>query len=170
MTTTKTFIIGGILAGALLLTSCAAHAPEATPTPTGTAQTTRPLALPTTGSSGSDTASLKSQQEAAALAEQLMPQFLNHALPYDQWWAAVSPSMTAEARYMWQSTDPKAIRGSTVTGPATVTSAPSSTQVIVEVPSDAGLWRLELIRQAEEGATPGRWQVFALTSPPRTRK
>jgi hypothetical protein len=169
MTKTKRFIIGGIVAGALMLTSCAAPAPEATPTPTGTAQATRPLALPT-ASSGNDTASLKSQQEAAALAEQLMPQFLNHALPYDQWWAAVSPSMTVEARYMWQDTDPKAIRGSAVTGSAVVTSAPSSTQVVVEVPSDAGMWRLELIRQAEEGAAPGRWQVFALTSPPRTRK
>ena len=167
---TKTFIIGGILAGALLLTSCAAPAPEVTPTPTGTAQATRPLTLPTTASSGSDTASLKSQQEAATLAEQLMPQFLNHALPYDQWWAAVSPAMTVEARYMWQSTDPKAIRGTAVTGPAIVTSAPSSTQVVVEVLSDAGIWRLELIRQAEEGAAPGRWQVFALISPPRTRE
>lgn len=170
MTMTKAFIIGGILAGALLLTSCAAPAPETTPTPTGTAQETRPLMLPTAGSSGGDTASLKSQQEAADLAEQLMPQFLNHALPYDQWWAAVSPSMTVEARYMWQDTDPKAIRGATVTGPATVAAAPSSTQVTVDVPSDAGVWQLELIRQAEEGAAPGRWQVFALTSPPRSRK
>ena len=161
------------LAAVLLLTGCSVATTTApTPTAASTAAPAAPKPLHLPGQSyvqGSDKATLQSQQEALTLVEQLMPTFLNHTLTYEQWWAGVSPVLTAEAKYAWQDTDPRAIRGSQVTGPASVVTAPSSTLVVVQVPSDAGIWRLEVIRQAEDGATPGRWQVFSLTSPPRVR-
>lgn len=97
-----------------------------------------------------------------------MAAFVAHTRSYDAWWADLSQYLTPEASVAWEFTDPRLIVASTITGPASVFDAPSSTFVIVDVPTDAGSWRLELVKVVEVDAGAGVWKVFTLQPPEET--
>lgn len=163
-----------VVVGALLLSGCSAPVDVDKPTPAPTAVQVqvqeRPEGFPLLGTSvGGDKADFQSQQAAVQAAEDVMTAFVTHDREYDAWWADLSPLLTVEAREAWSYTDPRLIPVTQLTGPATVVNAPSSTLVIVDVPTDTGLWRLELVRTADVGATEkGAWKAFTLMPPETT--
>lgn len=158
--------------GVLLLAGCTTpdDIEEPTPTPTAVQGPERPEGFPTLGEPvGDDKADFKSQQEAVAAAEAAMTVFVSHDRDYDAWWAELSPLLTVEAQDAWAYTDPRMITVTQLTGPATIVDAPSSTLVVVDVPTDIGVWRLELVRAAEVGTTgQGAWKAFTLMPPETT--
>lgn len=160
------------IAGMLLLAGCSAPDDVDTPDPTPTAVPApeRPEGFPVLGApAGDDKADFQSQQAAVEAAEAAMTAFVTHDRDYDAWWAELSPLLTVEAQEAWAYTDPRMITATQLTGPATIVDAPSSTLVIVDVPTDVGTWRLELVRQVEVGATSkGEWRAFTLMPPETT--
>lgn len=160
------------VAGMLLLAGCttADDIEEPTATPTAVQGMERPEGFPTLGEPvGDDKADFKSQQEAVAAAEAAMTAFVSHDRDYDAWWAELSPLLTVEAQDAWAYTDPRMITVTQLTGPATIVDAASSTLVVVDVPTDIGVWRLELVRAAEVGTTgQGAWKAFTLMPPETT--
>lgn len=151
------------LTAALLLAGCAPATPD--PVPTATAPARYVPGAGQEAAAGADEASWESQMEAASAAEAVMGAFVDHDRPYDTWWAEFSSRLTATAQDVWAYTDPRLVPASTLTGPPMVTDAPSSTQVFVDVPTDAGSYALELIRNAAPGAGQGPWQVQTITPP-----
>lgn len=160
------------VAGMLLLAGCTTpdDIEQPTPTPTAVQGPERPEGFPTLGEPvADDKADFKSQQEAVAAAEAAMTAFVSHDRDYDAWWAELSPLLTVEAQDAWAYTDPRMITVTQLTGPPTIVDAPSSTLVIVDVPTDIGVWRLELVRAAEVGTTSqGTWKAFTLMPPETT--
>lgn len=163
------------LAGVLLLAGCSApndiDEPDPTPTAVQAPAPERPEGFPVLGEpAGDDKADFQSQQAAVQAAETAMTVFVTHDRDYEAWWAELSPLLTVEAQEAWAYTDPRMITVTQLTGPATIVDAPSSTLVIVDVPTDVGIWRLELVRAVEVGATSkGEWKAFTLM-PPETVK
>lgn len=157
------------VAGVLLLAGCSAPdgVDEPDPTPTAVQAPERPEGFPVLGEpAGDDKADFQSQQAAVQAAEAAMTAFVTHDRDYEAWWAELSPLLTVEAQEAWAYTDPRMITVTQLTGPATIVDAPSSTLVIVDVPTDVGIWRLELVRAVEVGATSkGEWKAFTLMPP-----
>lgn len=157
------------VAGALLLAGCTAPDDVEAPTPPPTALQgpERPEGFPTLGEPvGDDKADFQSQQGAVQAAEAAMTAFVTHDRDYEAWWADLSPLLTVEAQNAWAYTDPRMITVTQLVGPATIVDAPSSTLVIVDVPTDTGTWRLEFVRAAEVGTTgQGAWKAFTLMPP-----
>lgn len=164
-----------VLAAAAFTTGCsAADEPSATPTPTAPASpesdvdSPRSEDLPPLSTeAGGDFATLQSQQEASQLAEATMTAFAAHERSYDVWWADLAQYLTPEAAMVWEYTDPRLVEVTALIGPATVIDAPSSTLVVVDVPTDAGTWRIEVIKWVEVDAGPGVWKAFSLHPPER---
>lgn len=164
-TTALTITIATILAG--VLTGCApADDAESTAVMEKTAAAPAPATAP--APAPEDTAAWDSQLEAAAVAESTMTAFITTEQDPQSWWDAFSATLTADARQLWAYTDPRLVPATELTGPAAVTSAPSSTQVFVTVPTDAGDYALQLVRHVEPGAGQGPWQVQEIR-PPETR-
>lgn len=165
--------VASIVTAAALLVGCTASpdtdtVPSAVPTAPNTQDTSRPVTLPTAGTdSGGDFATLQRQQEASQVAEAAMVAFVAHTRSYDAWWADLSQFLTPEAAVAWEFTDPRQIIASKITGPTSVVEAPSSTFVVVDVPTDAGIWRIEIVLFVEVDAGDGVWKVFTL-QPPET--
>ena len=159
--------VGG-LAAVLTVTGCATTTAPAVTSPSAAAPTpeTRPLVLPSAGTeSGGDAATFPDQQEAVAVAEAALTAVVNHDRPYDEWWPDLSQYLAVDAQHAWEYTDPRLVSASTVTGLGSVVAAPSSTLIVVGIPTDAGVWRLEMVRQVEDGAGQGPWLAFTLTPP-----
>ena len=156
------------VAGILLLAGCTTpdDVDEPTPTPTAVQGPDRPEGFPTLGEPvGDDKADFESQLAAVQAAETTMTVFATHDRDYNAWWAELSPLLTVEAQEAWAYTDPRMITVSQLTGPAAIVDAPSSTLVIVDVPTDIGTWRLELVRAAEVDTKQGEWKAFTLMPP-----
>lgn len=158
------------VAGVLLLAGCTAPDDDDDgPTPTAVQAPERPEGFPVLGAPvGDDKADFQSQQAAVQAAEAAMTAFVSHDRDYDAWWAELSPLLTVEAQDAWAYTDPRVITVTQLTGPATIVEAPSSTLVIVDVPTDVGIWRLELVRNVELGTGKGAWKAFTLMPPETT--
>lgn len=91
-----------------------------------------------------------------------MGEFADHDRDYDDWWAALSPYLDPVALSDYAYTDPRLVPPTQVTGDGVVSAAPSSTQITVLVPTDAGQYRVELFRQASEAGA-GPWLVNSMT-------
>jgi len=151
------------LTATLALTGCTA--PEVTTTPAPSPAASRPAVQSGTPGGGGDFATLQSQREAVDAATRVMGVVVAHKDSYDAWWGALAPLLSADAAVDWEYTDPARITSTQLTDPAHVTDAPSSTQVFVDVPTDAGIWRLELVRLVEPGAGATPWTVHGLRPP-----
>ncbi len=170
----RTLTLLAVLATAALTVGCAAaDEPSATPTPsvqpsepTPEAEAPRSDELPPLSTeAGGDFATLQSQRDASQVAEATMAAFAAHDRSYDAWWADLAQYLTPEAAMVWEYTDPRLVEVTALTGPATVVDAPSSTLVIVDVPTDTGTWQLEVIKWVEVDAGAGVWKIFSLQPP-----
>jgi hypothetical protein len=89
-----------------------------------------------------------SQQRAIAAAAKVMQTFAQPQLSADDWWAQMLPLLSQQGGVAYQGTDPSQIPVHQVTGAGTV--LPDSTEVslIVQLPTDAGLYNIILTRPA----------------------
>lgn len=80
-----------------------------------------------------------------------------------RWWSAAARYLSPQAVHDYADTAPTAVPFTEVTGPArpAVTDAPGGALVAVEIPTDAGVYLVELI------PTPTGWQVTHATPPAR---
>lgn len=105
------------------------------------------------------------ESEAAAIeaAENLLATFAQPTLPYEQWWAAFEPLLTAEAALTYTYVDPANIQPAEITGTGTLTSDPESTAYLAEVsvPTTDGDWLISLSRADGEA----EWLGLHLTPP-----
>jgi len=99
-----------------------------------------------------DDASRASLLSAAVKA---MTAFARPDLPEKQWWAALEPLLTAEGAQFYSFVDPANIPARKVTGPAVIVNEESAYVTDVDIPTDAGVYRLVITRP--HGAAP--WLV-----------
>lgn len=144
-----------VLIAAGLMTGCGS---TAAPSPVSSTSTT-PRPLVTASTSPADAA-----KGASEIAVKAMLAFTDHKRAQDVWWADFSQYLSPDAAYVWEGTRAVRVPASSVTGEP-VTSVNSGTSVSVLVPTDAGQYRLDMIRRVEVGATGGPWLVFAMTLP-----
>lgn len=147
--------IPAVAAAALVLTvtlaGCVSPSPEAQPTlkPTSSATSTpnpdgpsdaveTPPSLPAAGSEASGS--------AIAAAENVMTLFARPSLDAQAWIDGLYPFLTEAAGFAYEGTDPSNVPCSQVTGAGTVTGEPTEYAVIVQVPTDAGLYNISLTR------------------------
>ncbi|MBT2519069.1 hypothetical protein J7E29_16630 [Streptomyces sp. ISL-90] len=103
-----------------------------------------PPALP---DAGGDT-----EASAIAAAEHVMTLFARPALDAQAWIDGLYPFLTQQAGYAYESTDPVNVPCKQVTGSGTVTGEPTEFAVIVQVPTDAGLYNVSLTRTGPDAA------------------
>ena len=89
-----------------------------------------------------------SQRDAIAAATKVMQTFAQPQLSADKWWAQMLPLLSQKGGVAYEGTDPSQIPVHQVTGAGTV--LPDSTEVslIVQLPTDAGLYNIILTRPA----------------------
>lgn len=137
-------------------TACAA-------TPGGVMETTRPHSTDVPDHGVDDVSDSSARERAVAVAEQAMVAFSRPTLPYEQWWAELSPLLDPAAVEAYAYTDPSQVPASRVTGDGQVSAAPSATEITVLVPTDVGQYRVRLYRQSAADDQP--WLVHSLTPP-----
>ncbi len=133
------------------LTGCIDQGPRPTPSPTSTLPAGLPSTAPTAPvDDGEVTAAPEaagdSQQKAIAAAAKVMQTFAQPQLSADKWWAQMLPLLSQQGGVAYQGTDPAQIPAHQVTGAGTV--LPDSTEVslIVQVPTDVGIYNITLTR------------------------
>jgi hypothetical protein len=133
------------------LTGCADQGDAPSPSATSTLQAGLPSTAPTAPvDAGKVTAAPEatgdSQQKAIAAAAKVMQAFAQPQLSADQWWAQMLPLLSQQGGVAYEGTDPSQIPAHQVTGAGTV--LPDSTEVslIVQLPTDAGLYSVTLTR------------------------
>lgn len=91
-------------------------------------------------------ASRDSRQKAIAAATKVMQTFAQPQLSADKWWAQMLPLLSQQGGVAYEGTDPSQIPVQRVTGAGTV--LPDSTEVslIVQLPTDAGVYNVTLTR------------------------
>jgi len=156
----RRFAPGAALVVALALVPglAACTSPDAPESPTPTTSTARST---DSASSAPDTMDPDGAEDATAIARSAMDAFVQNQLPYDQWWAGLSPFLDGDALVAYEFTDPSLVPASSVTGEPRVSSAPDATQITVLVPTDVGQYQVLLNRQA----VGGEWTVSRLTPP-----
>lgn len=100
---------------------------------------------------------------AAAIrtASAAMTAFARPHLEHDTWWAGLEPLLTYDAAVDYSYTDPANVPASEVTGRATVVGEASAYLASVQVPTDAGIYTVLLVRA--DGDAP--WLVERLAPP-----
>ena len=147
-----------VIALALVPAVSACTSPDAPESPTPTTSTARSVdGL----SPAPDTMDPSGAEDASAVARSAMEAFVQNQLPYDEWWAGLSPYLDGDALVAYEFTDPSLVPASSVTGEPRVSSAPDATQITVLVPTDVGQYQVLLNRQA----VGGEWTVSRLTPP-----
>jgi len=138
------------------LSACTSPDAPESPTPTTSTARSADSALP-----APDTMDPAGAEDATAVARSAMEAFVQNELPYDQWWAGLSPYLDGDALVAYEYTDPALVPASSVTGELRVSAAPDATQITVLVPTDVGQYQVLLNRQA----VGGEWTVSRLTPP-----
>lgn len=139
------------IATVTVLTGCIDQGPH----PSSSATSTLPAGLPSTAptapvDAGEVTAAPEaggdSQKKAIAAATKVMQTFAQPQLSADKWWAQMLPLLSQQGGVAYEGTDPSQIPAHKVTGAGTV--LPDSTEVslIVQVPTDAGVYNITLTR------------------------
>lgn len=156
------------MGGATLAGCTEAADPAVSPSPSSAA-TDSEVVLPSAGAErGWDFATIESQLEAVDVAADGMSAFLSSSATYEAWWEDFSPFLTAEAAYAWEFTNPQLIESGEMTSSPIVVDSPSSTLVVVDVPTEGGTWRLEMVRFVEVGVDPGPWLIHSIQPPEKT--
>jgi hypothetical protein len=147
-----------VVALALVPALSACTSPDAPESPTPTTSTARST---DSASSPPDTMDPSGAEDASAVARSAMEAFVQNKLPYDEWWAGLSPYLDGDALVAYEYTDPALVPASSVTGDPQVSAAPDATQITVLVPTDVGQYQVLLNRQA----VGGEWTVSRMTPP-----
>ena len=105
-----------------------------------------------------------SQQSAQDTATRALTAFARPGLDETTWWADLAPLLSTTAATAYAGTDPAAVPAQVVTGPAVLFDQTSVYLAGVDVPTDAGTYRVLLSR--EDAGTP--WLVERLTPPATT--
>ncbi|VTR76030.1 hypothetical protein [Cellulomonas hominis] len=152
---------GGAALAALVLCAACASGAEPAPEPSSSAAAARSAAPSTAAVPGPDVMVQQDAADGGAAAVRAMQAFTARTLPYEQWWAALSPLLTPEAQWLFETTDPWKVPATAVTGDAQVLSAPDATSLVVSVGTDVGVYRLDMVRQSVEHP----WLVLMITAP-----
>lgn len=129
----------------------------------GTLPSARPALsnAPTTSATPTDTLDNEGRAAGTATAQTALTAFLQRDLPYDSWWAQLKPTLTQEAVFAYEYTDPQSVPATTITGEPRMSAAPSATQMNVLIPTGVGQYMIVLYR---ENARAG-WAVDRFTPP-----
>lgn len=163
----------GLLAVALLV-SCHPEAPGG-PTPPASrpasaAGASPSASAPVVWSDGSTRAAPKpgrlglddtSRQQAIGLAEQALALYARPDVTYDQWWADLSPLLSAQATLAYATVDPGTISVRAVTGDANLPSWDTPEVARVPVPTDVGVFLVVLSRSETDPV----WRVERFMAP-----
>ena len=129
------------------LTGCIDQGPRPTPTSSNYLPSTDPTSPVDDGEvTAAPEAGGDSQRDAIAAATKVMQTFAQPQLSADKWWAQLLPLLSQQGGVAYEGTDPSQIPVHQVTGAGTV--LPDSTEVslIVQLPTDAGLYNVTLTR------------------------
>ena len=133
------------------LTGCIDQGANPNPTPTGTLPAGLPSTAPTAPvDAGEVTAAPEaagdSQQKAITAATKVMQTFAQPQLSADKWWAQMLPLLSQQGGVAYEGTDPSQIPAHQVTGAGTVLPGSTEVSLIVQLPTDAGLYNITLTR------------------------
>lgn len=87
-----------------------------------------------------------SQTGAIAAATLALERFARPDLDYNTWWAELLPLLTEQAGVAYEGTDPAEIPVHQVTGAGIVLDRSTEVSLIVQLPTDAGLYNVTLTR------------------------
>ncbi|MBX3196392.1 MAG: hypothetical protein KF727_15005 [Microbacteriaceae bacterium] len=135
----------------LLLVGCVPTAPDPTPTIAPTTDNPLPSTAPTRPIDAGEVtpapeAAGTSQQDAIAAATKVMETFARPQLSAEEWWRAMLPLLSQQGAHAYEGTDPAEIPVTAVTGPGQVLEASTEVLLIVQLPTDAGLYNITLTR------------------------
>lgn len=131
------------------------------PTPTSTSTSTRapsrglPLGLPSTAPTApvdagevtpASEAGKQSQSAAVTAATMVLRAFAQPQLSADTWWAQMLPLLSQHGAVAYEGTDPQQIPVKQVTGTGTVLQGSTDVSLIVQLPTDVGLYNITLTR------------------------
>ena len=91
-----------------------------------------------------------SQAAAIAAAENAVATFARPELPYQEWIDGLYPYLSQTGAAAYEDTDPARIPVHQVTGSGTIRPASTEVALIVQVPTDAGLYNVSLSRPNAE--------------------
>jgi hypothetical protein len=148
------------LVALVLLGGCAPRdeAPDRSPS-ASPSDMTPPGLSPSAEPSAPDVVSASARDAAVEVAGAAMRDFTARDRPYDAWWAAFRVHLTPEGVQAYEFTDPGHIPASAVTDAGQFAGGPDGTTAAVLVGTDAGQYRVQLVRQSVED----RWLVDRLT-------
>ncbi|WP_157075281.1 hypothetical protein [Arthrobacter luteolus] len=92
-----------------------------------------------------------------------MTAFARPSLEEDTWWAELEPLLNEQAAQDYAYVDPANIPATAITGPGSLTDESSAYVGYVDVPTDAGIYRL-ILNRSDAGSP---WLVSRI-SPPET--
>lgn len=87
-----------------------------------------------------------SQSAAVTAAERAVTAFARPDLSYEEWIAGLYPHLTQTGAAAYEDTDPANVPAREVTGPGTILPASTEVALIVQIPTDAGLYNVSLSR------------------------
>lgn len=99
--------------------------------------------------------------DAVATAVEVVEAFTDRLAPHEQWWGRLSPLLTPEAQFLYESVDPWKVPAGAVTDTGRVDSAPDSTSLVVAVGTDVGVYQVTVVRQSVEHP----WLALTITAP-----
>lgn len=139
------------LIAALALAGCGgtATAPLGTSSPSVTSTNpANPSPPPDTGATAASVpeAGTDSQAAAIAAAEKALTAYARPDLSYTDWINGLYPYLTQAGAAAYQDTDPSRVPVRHVTGPGTILPASTDVSLIVQVPTDVGLYNVSLSR------------------------
>jgi len=144
----------GLLVLALSLAGCVGNgntsAPADTPTLSSTATPTNPV-NPSPPFDDETVAPVpeaaeSSQSAAITAAERAVTAFARPDLGYNEWIAGLYPHLTQTGAAAYEDTDPANVPAREVTGSGTIPPASTEVALIVQIPTDAGLYNVSLSR------------------------
>ena len=135
----------------VLLAGCVPVGPEPSPSVTPTTDHGLPSTEPTRPIDDGEVtpapeAGGASQEDAIAAATKVMETFARPQLAADEWWRAMLPLLSQQGAHAYEGTDPAQIPATTVTGSGQVLEGSTEVLLIVQVPTDAGLYNITLTR------------------------
>lgn len=89
-----------------------------------------------------------SRQEALEAATTALSTFAQPQLGYDTWWEQMLPLLSQQGAIAYEGTDPSQIPVHQVTGAGVVVDGSTEVSLIVQLPTDAGLYNVSLTRQS----------------------
>lgn len=87
-----------------------------------------------------------SQEAAVDAATAALRTFAQPQLDYDTWWEQMLPLLSQQGAVAYEGTDPSQIPVHQVTGAGTVLEGSTEVSLIVQLPTDAGLYNVSLTR------------------------